>query len=209
MDPAQPFKFRRIAFLGYSTAVPQEKLYKDAYETAKLVAQSGYTVVNGGGYGVMEASSRGAKSIGGHVIGVTFEPKGATVFEGRNPNTPMDQEISVSNYVKRTLKLLELGDIYIIFNGGTGTISEFGMAWGLARLYFGHHKPLVLFGAFWEEIILTFKKHMLMRPEEFLVYRIVASPKEVMDAINAFEGEVAKNDHVHYEVTPDEKAFTI
>jgi len=52
------------------------------------------------------------------------------------------------NYVERTLKLLELGEIYVIFNGGTGTISEFGMAWGLARLYFGNHKPMVLFGQF-------------------------------------------------------------
>ena len=36
----------------------------------------------------------------------------------------------------------------MVFNGGTGTISEFGMAWGLARLYFGNHKPMVLFGRF-------------------------------------------------------------
>ncbi len=200
---------KHIAFFGYSTAVPQEKLYRDVFESAKLVAQAGYMVVNGGGYGVMEAASRGAKEGGGRVIGVTFDPQGATVFEGRNPNNPMDEEIKVTNYLERTLKLLELGDMYIVFNGGTGTISEFGMAWGLARIYFGHHKPLILFGQFWNDIVLTFKKNMLMRPEEFMVYRIVEKPEQVVPAVHAFEEEIETKRHVHYIAPKDEQAFTI
>lgn len=200
-------RVKRIVFLGYSTAVPQEKLYQDAFEASMLVAEAGYTIVNGGGYGIMEAASRGAKQGGGKVIGVTFDPKGATVFEGRNPNNPMDEEIKTSNYLERTLKLLDLGDIYIIFNGGTGTISEFGMAWGLARIYFGHHKPLILFGEFWKDIILAFRKNMLMRPEEFLVYKVVTAPKETVDAIHAFEEEIETNRHVHFAVPQGKRAF--
>lgn len=202
-------RVKNIAFLGYSTAVPQEKLYQDAFEASKLVAQAGYTIVNGGGYGIMEAASRGGKEGGGKVIGVTFDPKGATVFEGRNPNNPLDEEIKVNNYLERTLKLLDLGDIYIIFNGGTGTISEFGMAWGLARIYFGHHKPLILFGEFWKDIILAFRKNMLMRPEEFLVYKIVANPQETVAAIHAFEEEIETKRTVHFGVPQEEGSFTI
>ncbi len=128
----------------------------------------------------MRASSEGAKAGGGKSIGISFNPKDMTNFEGRDPNNPVDQEIILGNYVLRTLKLLEMGDVYVIFNGGTGTVSEFGMAWGLAKLYFGHHKPLLLFGSFWHEILESFGKNMLIRPEELEVYRIVNTPQQVL-----------------------------
>ena len=84
-----------------------------------------------------------------------------------------------------------------MFNGGTGTISEFGMAWGLAKLYFGHHKPLVLYGNFWEKIITAFKENMLLRPQELEVYKIVNSPDEVLDAIWDFGEELKTGKHHH------------
>ncbi len=131
----------------------------------------------------MKASSEGAKAGGGQCIGISFNPKDMTRFEGRDPTNPVDQEITVDNYVLRTLKLLEMGDVYVVFNGSTGTISEFAMAWGLARLYFGKHKPLLLFGSFWHEILEAFGKNMLIRPEEIRVYRIVTTPEEVLEQV--------------------------
>ncbi|MFZ5365888.1 MAG: LOG family protein [Patescibacteria group bacterium] len=174
---------KNIAIFGFSQTKPGEKLYQDAYEVAKLLAEEGYAIVNGGGPGVMRAASEGAKAGGGKSIGIYFSPVGMTNFEGRDPENPLDEEILVPNYVERTLKLLEYGDCYIIFNGGTGTISEFGMAWGLARLYFGHHKPFILYGDFWQEIIEVFKKNMLLRDEELKVYRIVKTPQEALVAV--------------------------
>jgi uncharacterized protein (TIGR00730 family) len=174
---------RNVAIFGFSQAKPKDKLYKEVFLVAKILAKEGYVIVNGGGPGVMRAASEGAKAGGGKTIGIYFSPVGMTNFEGRDPKNPLDEEILVSNYVERTIKLLEYGDCYIIFNGGTGTISEFGMAWGLARLYFGHHKPLVLYGEFWEEIIETFRKNMLLRGEELKVYRIVKTPQEALIAI--------------------------
>ena len=174
---------KNIAFFGSSEVQPGSVDYDAAYQTAKLLAQNGYLIINGGGPGVMKASSEGAKAGGGKVIGVSFNPKDMTHFEGRDPSNPVDQEILVDNYVLRTLKLLEMGDAYVVFNGGTGTISEFGMAWGLARLYFGHHKPLILYGSFWHEIMETFGKNMLIRPEEIRVYRIVTTPQQVLEEI--------------------------
>ncbi len=174
---------RSVAIFGFSQAKPKDKLYKEVFLVAKILAKEGYVIVNGGGPGVMRAASEGAKAGGGKTIGIYFSPVGMTNFEGRDPKNPLDEEILVSNYVERTIKLLEYGDCYIIFNGGTGTISEFGMAWGLARLYFGHHKPLVLYGEFWEEIIETFRKNMLLREEELRVYRIVKTPQEALIAI--------------------------
>lgn len=177
----------KITFLGYSEAKTDSKLYQDAYETARLLAKKGFTIVNGGGPGVMQAATEGAHAGGGRAIGVYFNPAGMTNFEGRDPNNNVDREIEMPNYVARTIKLLDLGEFYVIFRGGTGTISEFGMAWGLARLYFGNHKPMVLFGRFWQEIIAAFKKNMLLRPEEERVYRIVERPQEVLVTIRSLQ----------------------
>jgi predicted Rossmann-fold nucleotide-binding protein len=61
------------------------------------------------------------------------------------------------------------------------------MAWGLARLYYGHHKPLILYGKFWNEIIKAFVDNMRIRPEDLKVYRIVGAPEEALSAIKEFE----------------------
>ena len=188
---------QNVTFLGYADAKQADDPFKAAYEVAKLCAQKGYTIVNGGGPGVMKASTMGAKSAGGKAIGVTFFPKDIPVFEGRDETNKVDHLIVVENYLERTLKLLELGHIYVIFNGGTGTISEFGMAWGLARLYFGHHKPLVLYGDFWQEIIFAFTKGMYIRAEERNVFKIVNKPQGALDAILEFEKKMISKNHEH------------
>jgi hypothetical protein len=172
-----------VTFFGSSEVEAGDLAYDSAFKTAKLLAQFGYEIINGGGPGVMKASSEGARQGGGLSVGITFNPKDMTHFEGRDPHNLVDKEIMCDNYVERTVKLLEAGDIYVFFNGGTGTISEFGMAWGLARLYFGHHKPLILFGDYWHEILEAFGKNMLIRPEELKVYRIVTTPEEVLSEI--------------------------
>jgi len=174
---------KSVTFFGFSEAKPGDPEYDGAYQAAKLLAQNGYLIINGGGPGVMKAASEGAKAGGGKTIGVTFNPKDMTHFEGRDPANPLDQEILMDNYVERTLKLLEMGDAYVVFNGGTGTISEFGMAWGLARLYFGRHKPLILYGSFWHEILEVIAENMLIRPEEIRVYRIVTTPQQVLEEV--------------------------
>lgn len=174
---------RQVTFFGFADARPQSWEYKQAYQTAKLIAKQGFTVINGGGPGIMKAASEGAKAGGGRTIGVTFYPRDMANFEGRDPDNPLDEEIKTENYLARTLKLLELGDAYLIFNGGTGTVSEFGMAWGLARLHFGHHRPLVLFGQWWQEIMDTFRQHMHIRPEAEKVYRVVTTPSAAVRAV--------------------------
>lgn len=200
-------KIKQISIFGFADAKREDPLYKEAYEASQILAQAGYVIINGGGPGVMRAASEGAKAVGGHTIGVTFYPKDIALFEGRDKDNPLDEEVVTKNYLERTLKLLELGDLYLIFRGGTGTISEFGMAWGLARLYFGHHKPLILYGAFWEEMIASFISNMRIRPEEQKLYRIVGSAHEVLEAIELFENILAHENG--REFTKDEKAFQL
>lgn len=190
-------RINKITFLGYADAGENDPLYKEVFAVAKVCAKNNLTIVNGGGPGVMKASTMGAKSVGGKAIGITFEPKGLQMFEGHDVTNQVDKLIMCTNYLERTLKLLEEGQVYIIFNGGTGTISEFGMAWGLAKLYFGHHKPLILYGDFWQQIIFAFTSHMYVRAEERQVFKIVNSPSKVVEAIKEFENQIATKAHNH------------
>ncbi len=191
----------QVAIFGSSHDVGNSKLIKEVTEVTKELAESGYIVVNGGGPGVMRASTIGAKSGGGKVIGVTFQAEKEMHYEGRDLENKFDIEIKTKNYLERTLTLLREGQVYVIFNGGTGTISEFGMAWGLAKLYFGHHKPLILYGKFWEKIIKAFKENMLLTKEEQEVYKIVDTPKGVLEAIMNFEQELERGEHQHIKTT--------
>lgn len=180
----------RVAIFGFADAKLGDKVYDEAFKVARTLAEAGYTIVDGGGPGVMEAASKGAKAGGGQVIGVTFYPQDTENFEGRDLNNPIDEEIKTTTYVERTLTLLKEGQVYIVFNGASGTMSEFGMAWGLARIYFGHHKPLILYGNFWRKIMKTLRENLLVRPEETQVYKIATSPQEVLTAIKEFELEI-------------------
>src|SRR5260221_2526560 len=145
-----------VAILGYADTKPGEPLYESVSKVTQELAEAGYTIVDGGGPGVMQAATVGAKKGGGKVVAVTLYPKDMPMFEGRDPKNKFDVEIKTDSYVERTLTLMKEGQVYVIFNGGTGTISEFAMAWGLARVYFGHHKPLILYGDFWHKIIKAF-----------------------------------------------------
>lgn len=180
-------KIERAAFLGGADFQPGEETYQSALEIAKLLAEDGVTVLNGGGPGVMRAATEGAHEGGGRVIGVTYYPKYEHAnYEGRDPQNHFDEEFVTPNYFERTQKLLQSSDVHLVFRGGTGTISEFGMAWATSRIHYGHNTPLILYGEFWGDIVECFKKHMYMRPDEFIIYRIVQSPSEVLEAIKSF-----------------------
>lgn len=199
-------RIKKLSFLGFADAPPEDPLFKETFAVAKHAAETGFTVINGGGPGVMRAASLGARAGGGKTVGVTFYPRDIALFEGRDKENPLDEEVVTKNYLERTLKLLELGDAYVIFKGGTGTISEFGMAWGLAKLYYGHHKPLILYGQFWENIISAFIANMRIRPEDLKVYRIAKNPEEVVEEINRFEEMYKTPTHPF---NPDEAAFEL
>lgn len=184
----------RVAFFGYADAKPKSELYKVVYKTSQLLAKSRLTIVNGGGPGVMDASTKGAESVGGDTVAVTFYPEDAPGFEGRYVANVVDREIVTGNYIERMFKLLEVADIYMIFKGGTGTISEFATAWALARLYYGHHKPFILFGDFWKEVMQVIRRNFYMRGSEEGIYRVVSSPKGALRAISEFEKELQSHD---------------
>jgi len=187
-------KLKSITVFGYADCKEDDPLYQSTVEVTKLLAKHGLEIINGGGPGVMRASTVGAHEGGGEVSVATFYPKHIENFEGKDPLNLADKEVIMNNYVDRTMKLLELGQAYVIFNGGTGTLSEFGMAWGLAYLYFGKHKPLILYGDFWFPIMEALVANMRIgdRPGALRVYRIATSPDMVVEYLEEFDEVLQK-----------------
>ncbi|OGM11639.1 hypothetical protein A2W13_03415 [Candidatus Woesebacteria bacterium RBG_16_36_11] len=178
---------KNIAFFGDANTPQNDPVYRDAFEIAKILAKEGFTIVNGGGPGIMDASTKGAEAVKGETLSVTFYPKDAPGFEGRYIGNVTDLEIKTENYIERMFKLLEHGDMFIIFKGGSGTISEFGTAWVLAKIYYGHHKPFILYGDFWVDVVDCIKKNMNIDSQELSVFEIVTRREDVLPTIQRFE----------------------
>jgi uncharacterized protein (TIGR00730 family) len=186
---------KNIAFFGDANISPADETYKAAFDVAEMIATEGYAVVDGGGPGVMEAATAGAEKAGGKTISVTFDPVNAPGFEGKYVKNVTDEEIVTTNYIERMFKLMEYGDVFIVFKGGSGTISEFGAAWVLAKLYYGHHKPFILYGDFWVEIVDVIRKNMNIDAKEYSVFEICRSKEDVLKTVKKFEKSIEKRDH--------------
>lgn len=183
---------KSVAFFGDANISEADETYVQAFEVAEALARRGYVIVDGGGPGVMEAATSGAKKGGGKTVAITFDPVGAVGYEGRYIKNVTDTEVVTTNYIDRMFKLLEYGDVFIIFKGGSGTVSEFGTAWVLAKLYYGHHKPIILYGNFWAEILDVFRKNMNIDSTEMSIFEICTTKDEVLKAIEKFENRISQ-----------------
>lgn len=180
---------RKVAFLGGAAWKPQDPAYKDAYTTAKLLAQNGYEIVNGGGPGVMRAATLGAHEGGGKALAVTYHPnKPKRHYEGVDPENTFDEEVLTLDYFDRTKVMLQNTDIHIVFNGSIGTLSEFGMTWVSSWIHDPNYKPIILYGGFWQEFIAVIRKNMVLTKSEDNLLKICNSPEEVLDYIKSLEG---------------------
>jgi len=180
----------RVAFYGSADLNENNPVCQAAFAVAAYVAQQKKVVVNGGGPGVMGAATKGAESVGGETLAITFEPIDMPEFEGRNSDNIVDQELKTGNYLERMFGLMDNADLFVCFKGGTGTLSEWATAWLLAHLYYGNHKPLILYGEFWHEVIAVINKHFLIGYKESKVYRIVSNLEEFKVAMRIFEEEM-------------------
>lgn len=186
---------KNIAFFGDADISPADETYKAAFDVAETLAKEGYVIVDGGGPGVMEAATSGAEKANGKTVSVTFDPVNAPGFEGKYIGNVTDKEVVTTNYIERMFKLMEYGDSFLMFKGGSGTISEFGTAWVLAKLYYGHHKPFILFGEHWIPIIDAIRDNMNIDAKEYSVFEICRNTEEVLRTIQKFEMKIATRDH--------------
>jgi len=185
---------KRVAFFGDGAATENQKHYKDAYKVAKLLAENGYIIVNGGGPGVMAAATWGAKAGGGKVEVVALDPKAEPGnYEGINKKNVnlADKKVLVKTYPARLNKLIKDADAFVIFKGGAGTLSEIGLTWELAKFNYGNHEPLIFYGSFWKRIIVGLFKGLNLEKIERQVVEVADKPEKVLDLLRGANNKVA------------------
>jgi len=183
---------KKIVFFGDAEAKKTDQHFIDAFNTAKLLAENGYVIVNGGGDGVMLAASMGAKAGGGRVETVVLDPKKIPAnYEGFNKKNHelSDKIFTTKDYPARLNKLIEVGDAFVVFNGGVGTLSEVGLAWQMAKFDYGKHEPIIFFGKQLEDLIEELVIRLKFDKVESKLYEIVLTPEEVLSTIKNRKGD--------------------
>lgn len=191
-SPKKDSAIRNVAVFGSADVDSKDPVYEEAFNVARYLAYHDKVIVNGGGPGVMQAATEGAQTVGGQTLVVTFspDPLEAPEFEGRFDQNKADKEIKTKNYVERMFGLMEHADIFIVFKGGTGTLSEWATAWLMAHIYFGHHKPFILYGEFWFDVIKCIQDNFFIGQHEMQVFKIVKNEEELIPAFEFFERQL-------------------
>jgi len=183
-------KIVRVAFFGDAEAVKNQEHFEMARKTASLLAKKGYIITNGGGPGVMLASTLGANEAGGKVeVVVVNEDNVPENFEGRcEENIKLSDKVyEMANYENRLNKLVEIADAFVIFRGGTGTLAEVGLVWSKAKFDYGNHEPLIFVGKEWQQIVPIIVQNLGLETTEKRVYVIVSRPEEVLEKLAKVE----------------------
>lgn len=120
------YGFRSLHFLGPCVTVfgsarftEDHRYYALAREIGRRVAQAGFTVLTGGGPGIMEAANRGARDVGGLSVGCNIELPKEQV-----PNPYLDRWVTFRYFFVRKLMLVKYSYAFIVLPGGFGTMDE-------------------------------------------------------------------------------------
>jgi hypothetical protein len=170
-----------ITVFGSARQEKDSPEYMIAYNLGRELASAGFILCNGGFGGMMEASARGAKEAGGKTIGVTFDRN------GRKPNQWIDEVVHIPQLIDRMLKLVELGDAYVVLKGGTGTLLELAAVWEYVNKGIMREKPIVLIGDFWQRVVTTLQEELLWEGigDCTKIIHRVSSPRECADFLQS------------------------
>jgi uncharacterized protein (TIGR00725 family) len=118
--------FRALHFVGPCVTVfgsarftEDHPYYGMAREVGALLGRAGFTVMTGGGPGIMEAANRGAKDVGGRSIGCNIE-----LPHEQRPNPYLDRWVTFRYFFVRKVMLLKYSYAFIVLPGGFGTLDE-------------------------------------------------------------------------------------
>ncbi len=108
-----------VTFFGSARFGPDDPFYDLARRTARSAARAGFTVMTGGGPGLMEAANRGAHEAGGPSIGCNIE-----LPHEQKPNPYIDRWIEFRHFFVRKVMLVKYSCGFVIMPGGFGTLDE-------------------------------------------------------------------------------------
>ncbi len=157
--------------------------YVLAREMGRLLAIDGYTVVTGGGPGIMEAANRGAKDEGGRSIGCNI-----SLPREQKPNPYVDQFVEFEHFFVRKMMLVKLSSAFVVLPGGFGTLDEVFETLTLIQNGKIESFPLVVLGGkFWdamsEFITNTMIREGTIGEEDLNLISFAETPQEAVPFI--------------------------
>ena len=178
-----------VSIFGSARTKPDNPAYEQAVATAKLLGETGFSIITGGGPGIMEAANKGARDGGAHSIGCNIE----LPFEQQS-NPYVDTLLTFKYFFARKVMFVKYASGFVIFPGGFGTMDELFESLTLMQCDKVRDFPLVLFGSsYWAGLLDWIRDSLLgngaISPGDIDRLYLTDSPQEVVDHIVAAVGK--------------------
>jgi uncharacterized protein (TIGR00730 family) len=172
-----------VSIFGSARITPEDAVYKKAEKIAELFVKKGFSVITGGGGGVMEAANKGAAEAGGTSVGLNI----ILPFE-QKPNFFANVTLDFKYFFIRKVMFIKYASAYIILPGGFGTLDELFEAVTLVQTRRIKPFPLILVGSeYWEGLIDWIKDKLLgekrISSEDLEILQIMDDPEEIVKAV--------------------------
>ena len=174
-----------VSIFGSSRTKPEDAYYQSAEQLAFKLAEKGYSIITGGGPGIMEAANKGAYEAGGTSIGLNIE----LPFE-QIPNKFQNVKLEFNYFFARKVMFVKYSMSYVCMPGGFGTLDEFFESLTLMQTNKIYPMPLILFGTdYWSGLLDWIKDQACQRgyinEKDFKLVSITDSVDEAVELIES------------------------
>lgn len=176
-----------VTVFGSARVTEESEYYIQAQELGEKVAESGLTVMTGGGPGIMEAANRGAKEAGGGSVGCNIK-----LPLEQEPNKYLDKWVTLHYFFVRKVMLFKYSYAFVVMPGGVGTMDEFFEAITLIQNKKIRNFPLVLIGKEYFQPLMRFLDSMIQNG---------MIDKKDMDLILLTDSVQEAIDHIEFHAT--------
>lgn len=172
-----------VSIFGSARLKEDDRYYQDSIKIGKTLSDTGFSVITGGGPGIMQAGNEGAHAGNSPSIGLNI----TLPFE-QEPNPYQDVALTYRYFFTRKAMFIKHSIAYVVMPGGFGTLDELFDITTLVQTKKKAHMPIILFGKdFWSGLMYWIETVMVDRgvinKEEVNLLRLVDSVDEVMDII--------------------------
>ena len=172
-----------ISVFGSARTPPDDPWYDKAEETARLLSDAGFSVVSGGGPGIMEAANKGAQAGKSPSIGVNIE-----LPHEQKANDYQDISLYFRHFFARKVMFVKYASAYVVLPGGFGTLDELAEILTLVQTGKTRRIPIVLVGAeFWSGLLAWFRDTLIpsgtIDADDMELLQVCDEPAEIVEAI--------------------------
>jgi uncharacterized protein (TIGR00730 family) len=172
-----------VTIFGSARVPRDDSSYRCARETARLFGEAGWSVITGGGPGVMEAANRGAQEGGAQSVGFNID-----LPHEQAPNPYLDISVTFRHFYARKVCFVKPAEGFVIFPGGFGTLDELFEALTLIQTDKVLDFPVVLFNSdYWAELLHFIRGELLadrmISPEDLDLLHVVDEPSAAVQIV--------------------------